>query len=295
MKPRIGIIGLGKIGRAAARNLIADGFEVLALERPSTLDFAGDGGHLCSSISEMAAACDTIVTCLANEAQMEEAYRGSVDGAAGLIDSAREGLVVVEMGTFPIALKQALADALAGKGAKMLDCPISGTPPVVVNRNAIMFVSGAVEVIAHVRPVIDSIAPKSLVVGAFGAGMTMKLIANLLVIVNTMAVGEAFALGAGGGLDPELILAAVGPSAGASKVFDSRGPMMARRTYQPAPGPASIVHKDLGYIRDHARALGIVTPLVETALDWYGRMLAEGRGSEECAGILETLLAASGR
>ena len=267
MKPRVGIIGLGKIGRAVARNLIADDFEVAALARPSTLDFAAYGGKLCGSTADMAATCDTIITCLATEAQMQDAYEGSGDGASGLVACAREGLVVVEMGTFPISLKQALAGALARKGATMIDCPISGTPPVVIDRRAIMFVSGTPEAIARARPVIDSIAPKSVVVGAFGAGMTMKLVANLLVIVNTMAVGEAFALGAGGGLDPQLILEAVGPSAGGSKVFDSRGPLMARRVYQPAPGPASIVHKDLGYIRDHARALGIVTPLVETALD----------------------------
>lgn len=62
-------------------------------------------------------------------------------------------VVVVEMGTFPIALKQALGDALGEKGTTMLDCPTSGTPPVVANRSAIIFASGAAEIIAHVRPV----------------------------------------------------------------------------------------------------------------------------------------------
>ena len=289
MALRVGIIGLGKIGRACASNLIADGFPVYALRRPSTADFVDHGGHLCADTAELSAASEVIITCLASEAQMDEAY----NSPQGLIAQARSGQTVVEMGTFPVALKKPLADALAAKGAAMLDCPISGIPAMVLQRNAILFVSGDEAAAQSIQPVIDSIAPKSCYVGAFGVGMTTKLVTNLLVVVNSMAVAEAMVLGNLSGLDSESMLKAVSPSAGGSAVLNYRGPMMAKRTYQPAAGAASIVMKDLAYIRDHARAVGAATPLVETALDWFKRMIEEGRAEDECAGIYEVILNAS--
>ena len=81
----------------------------------------------------------------------------------------------------------------------------------------------------------------------------------------------------------------VGPSAGGSRVFDYRGPLMVNRVYRPAMGTAGIILKDLGYIRAHARSIGAVTPLVETALVWFQKMIEQGRGEDECAGIYEVL------
>lgn len=289
MPLRVGIIGLGKMGRACASNLIADGFTVCALSRPSTADFVDDGGQLCADTAELSATCDVIITCLASEAQMNDTY----NGAKGLIAHARAGQTVVEMGTFPAALKKPLADALTTKGVSMLDCPISGIPATVLQRNAVVFVSGDEAAVQSIQPVIDSIAPKSCHVGAFGVGMVTKLVTNLLVVVNTMALAEAMVFGNLSGLDSERMLRAVSPSAGGSAVLNYRGPLMAQRTYQPAAGPASIVMKDLTYIRDHARAVGAATPLVETALDWFQRMIEEGRAEDECAGIYEVILGAS--
>ena len=289
MALRVGIIGLGKIGRACASNLIADGFTVCALRRPSTADFVDHGGHLYADTAELSAACNVIITCLASEAQMHAAYHGP----HGLIAHTRAGQTVVEMGTFPAAFKKPLADALAAKGVTMLDCPISGIPATVLQRNAILFVSGDEAAAKSIQPLIDSIAPKSCHVGPFGVGMTTKLVTNLLVVVNSMALAEAMVLGNLSGLDSERMLKAVSPSAGGSAVLNYRGPMMAKRTYRPAAGRASIVMKDLVYIRDHARAIGAATPLVETALDWFKRMLEEGRAEDECAGIYEVILGAS--
>ncbi len=288
MARRIGIIGLGKMGRACATNFIADGFEVWALRRSSTTDFDRDGGHLAANVAELVSKVDVVITLLASEEQMREIYAAP----GGVIESARPGLAVMEMGTFPVSLKGPIADALQAKGAVMLDCPISGVPNHILQRTALVFASGDAEALASVKDVIDSIGPKSVSVGAFGAGMATKLVANLLVIVNSMAVGEALVLGNKSGLSSEQILKTVGPSAGGSRVLDYRGPLMAKRSYRPAMGTAAIILKDLKYIREHARNIGAATPLVETALDWFQRMIDEGRGEDECAGIYEVLLAA---
>lgn len=289
MARRIGIIGLGKMGRACATNFMADGMEVWALRRPSSLDFERDGGRLADNVAELAANVDVVITLLASEAQMQDVYRG----AGGVIESARAGQIMIEMGTFPVSLKQPLAEALKAKGAVMLDCPISGVPNHILQRTALVFASGEPSALAQVQDVVTSIGPKSVPVGAFGAGMSTKLVANLLVIVNSMAVAEALVLGNKSGLSSELIMTTVGPSAGGSRVFDYRGPLMAKRVYRPAMGTAGIILKDLKYIREHARAIGAATPLVETALVWFQRMIDEGRSEDECAGIYEVLRAAS--
>lgn len=278
----VGILGLGRIGRAVAANLQAEGFAVAAVDRPSSRDF---GGTLHPSARAMAAASNIVVSCLASEGQMEEAFLAP----DGLVAGASGGLIVIEMGTFPIALKRRLADALADRGAAMLDSPVSGTPPVVARREATLFVSGDREVARRAAPVLDAIAPRQSFVGPFGAGMTTKLVTNFLVIANTLSVAEALALGTGSGLDPATMIEAIGKSFGGSPVFSFRAPMMAARTYQPAAGPARILWKDLQYIREQSEALGLASPVLETALEWYGRLIEQGHGEDEGASIYELL------
>jgi 3-hydroxyisobutyrate dehydrogenase len=285
---KVGILGLGRIGRAVAANLLADGFAVSAVDRPSARDFALTGAPAANAAA-LAAANNIVISCLAAEEQMTDAFLA----AGGLVEGAHAGLVVIEMGTFPIALKRRLADALAARGAAMLDCPISGTPPVVAKREAMLFVSGDIGPIERCAPVLRSISARQVNVGAFGCGMATKLVTNFLVILNTMALAEAFVLGRESGLDPELMIEAIGNSFAGSRVFDFRAPILAARRYQPAPGPARIVWKDLNYIREHSAALGVAGPLLDTAMEWYGRMIEAGHGEDECAGVYEILAAAT--
>ena len=278
----VGILGFGRIGRAVAANLRAAGFAVATLDRPSTRDF--DGPRLADATA-LAAGNDVVVSALANEAQMDEAFLGP----AGLVAGAHAGLVVIEMGTFPVALKQRLADALATRGAAMIDVPISGTAPVVAQREAMLFVSGDDDAIARVAPVLDAISARQCRVGGFGAGMTTKLVANFLVIANTLAVAEAMAMGTAAGLDPHKIIEAIGPSFAGSPVFGFRAPIMAERRYQPAPGPARIMWKDLQYIRVTSEAHDLPAPVLKTALEWYGRLIEQGRAEDESSSVYELL------
>jgi 3-hydroxyisobutyrate dehydrogenase-like beta-hydroxyacid dehydrogenase len=159
----VGILGLGNIGRAVAANLAEAGFDVTAVRRVSAADFS----RLVDSPAELARTSDVVVVALASEEAMRSAYLGPDGLAAG----ARSGLVAIDMGTFPVTLKRELADALAGKGAAMLDSPVSGTPPVVRAREAVLFVSGDEAAIERCRPILDAITPNHRTVGAFGAGM----------------------------------------------------------------------------------------------------------------------------
>lgn len=279
---RVGILGLGRIGRVVAANLQDRGYAVASLERPSSRDFSG---ALHPDAASLAAASDVVISALASEAQMEEAFLAS----RGLVAGTHDGLIVIEMGTFPALLKRRLADALEARGGAMLDCPISGTPPVVAKREAVLFVSGDPDVVRRAAPVLDAVTDRQSYVGAFGAGMATKLVANFLVIAHTLATAEALALATASGLDGKAVIAAIGQSFAGSPVFNFRAPMMEAGTYRPAPRPARIMWKDLHYIREQSDALGLASPVLKTALDWYGRLIEAGRGEDEGASIYELM------
>ena len=220
--------------------------------------------------------------------------RSAYLGADGLAAGAHPGLVAIDMGTFPVPLKRELADALAGKGAAMLDSPVSGTPPVVRAREAVLFVSGDEAAIERCRPILDAITPNHRTVGAFGAGMAVKWAANLLVTVQTFATAQAMLLGTRSGIDPQVLIEAIGASFASSPVFRSRAPLMAEARYQPAAGPAHVFLKDLGYIDAECRRLGIAAPLIGPTLEWYARLVEAGRGNDEGAAIYELLKGRAG-
>jgi 3-hydroxyisobutyrate dehydrogenase len=277
----IGILGLGNIGRAVADNLGEQGFEVAAVRRSSTKDFP----KLADSPADLARRNDVVVSALASEEAMRAAYLGP----DGLVAGARAGLVVIDMGTFPAPLKHEMAEALAAKGAAMLDCPVSGTPPVIRSRQAVLFVSGDAQAIERCQPVLEAITPKHRTVGPFGAGMALKWAANLLVTVNTFATAQAMLLGTRSGIDPRVLIEALGTSFAGSPVFNARAPMMAEGRYQPAPGPAHVFFKDLRYIQAECKRLGIPAPLIGPTLEWYAKLLEAGRGADEAAAVYELL------
>ena len=291
MKQKIGILGLGKIGRAIGENLLKDGYQVSAVRRRSTEDFPSVGGKLSGSAAELARSCDVLITCLPTVESMHDAY----EGPQGLIAGAHGGLTVVELGTFPVDLKAELAAKLQARQVPMLDCPISGTPSMVTGKNGVLFVSGDKSVAERCTEAFNVFAPKNFYVGEFGCGMAIKLVTNFLVGANTLAVAEAFLLGIRSGLDPELMIKVIGPSAGGSRVFDFRAPMIAGRKFRPAPGPAHILWKDLQFIQEQSRQLGLAAPVLEAQMEWFGKMVREGKQDDECAAIFEVLEAGSRR
>jgi 3-hydroxyisobutyrate dehydrogenase-like beta-hydroxyacid dehydrogenase len=289
MKPTIGILGLGKIGRAAGENLLKEGYRVLAVRRPSTEDFAGVGGALVATAAELARQCDLVITCLPDEASMHAGF----EGPDGLAAGAHAGLTVLEMGTFAAELKAQLAALLKPKGAAMLDSPISGTPSMVASKVGVLFVSGDRAVADRCTDVINAFAPKNYYVGEFGSGMAIKLVTNFIVGANSLVVAEAFVFGIKAGLDPDLMIKVIGPSAAQSRVFDFRAPMIAQRKFKPAPGPAHILWKDLQFIRDESDRMGLAAPVLKAQLEWFGKMMSQGKQDDEVAAVFEMLESAT--
>ena len=285
MSQRIGILGLGEMGGMAGRLLLAQDLAVSAVDRPSAAWLPEAGGALVTDAKSLAEQSDIVILLLATEDAVED----TIFGDTGLAAGAREGLIVADMGTFSVALKERVRDALEGRGAVALDTPISGTPQAMETGRAVIMMSGEEAACDRVRLILEILAPKCPHVGPFGHGMKLKFVLNALVTNHVLVTAEALNMGIASGLDPQQIIDIVKPSVATSTQFELRGPLMAARKWDPPTAPARLVLKDTHYIVEHARALGVAAPVSTLTRDYYDKVAEMGLLDKELAIIFEAL------
>jgi 3-hydroxyisobutyrate dehydrogenase-like beta-hydroxyacid dehydrogenase len=159
---------------------------------------------------------------------------------------------------------------------------------MVARGDGILFVGGEAEVYARWRPVLETILPRALHVGRAGQAMVVKLAANLLVGLHTVAAAEALTLVRRAGLDPGAVLEVLAASAGTSRMLELRGPMIVKEEY-PAQMKLALFMKDLGLILDAGAAAGAPLPLTETARALFAAAEAAGHGAEDLAVVAVAL------
>src|SRR4029077_17062933 len=225
-KGTVGVIGLGIMGGAFARNLAAAGWRVIGYDtNPARRREAKRAGvEVVNNSAKGASAAPTILTSLPKPQALAETVQKI---AAAKLKSK----VLVEMSTFTISDKEKAARALQKAGHVMIDCPVSGTGSQAKNRDLVFYASGNARNIARLRPVLMAFGRNVFNVGEFGNGSRMKYVANLLVAINNVAAAEAMVLGMKAGLDPGMIGDLVRAGAGNSRVFELRAPMMAKGRY----------------------------------------------------------------
>ena len=282
--PVIGIVGLGIMGSAYAGLLRRAGRDVVGFDTDAGARdrLAALGGRAAGSPAEVASEADLILLALPSVAALEAV-------AADLAGHVREGTIVCEMGTFPVDAKERLAEALAGRGATTLDCPVSGTGAQAATGDLVIYASGDEAAVDAVRPVFADFSRETRFVGAFGAGMKMKFVANLLVTIHNLAAAEALIYAERSGLDLDMVYDAIRSGAGTSRMFEVRAPLMIQGAYEPATMKHEIYVKDLQLIMDHAREVEAPVPLMAASLSYYFAALAAGRGKEDTASLFAVL------
>jgi 3-hydroxyisobutyrate dehydrogenase-like beta-hydroxyacid dehydrogenase len=286
-KSTVGIVGLGIMGGAMARNLLAGGWRVLGYDVDAATIVAArkDGIEIAGSVAELALAASDIITSLPKP----EAVIATAEAvaAAGL-----PRRVVLEASTLSLDDKQTFAAILEGAGHVALDCPLSGTGAQARTKDLVVLASGDSGQIARLAPLFAGFARKHYDLGAFGNGTRMKFVANLLVAIHNVASAEALVLGMKAGLDPHQIVEVIRAGAGNSRMFEMRAPMMADNVYQPATMRCATWKKDMTVIGAFASAVGCPVPLFNATEPLYEAGLAMGHGEDDTAAVcavLETL------
>jgi len=281
----IGFVGVGKIGMPISENLIKNGYRVVGYRRSSLAEFEQIGGVPAHSSAEVGAQADIVFSCLPST----EALDDVVHGPHGLVETARPGQIVIELGSHPVPDKKRQIAPLREKGAAFIDGEVSGTPGMVAARKGVIYLAGDAEACKKAERVVAGFADSCLYFGEFGAASRVKLVNNLLVAINIAATAEAMALGLKAGVDVPLMIKAIATGSGGSTQFGIRAPWMAERRFQPQQGPVGALQHYFPMIDDLAKEVGVATPILDSVIPLYQRFMDMGFGDDDVARMVDVL------
>src|ERR1700685_67919 len=281
----VGFVGGGKIGLPISENLIKNGYRVVGYRRSSLAEFEQIGGVPARSSADVGAQADIVFSCLPSTEALDDA----VHGPRGLVQTARPGQIVIELGSHPVPDKKRQIGPLREKGAAFIDGEVSGTPGMVSARKGVIYLAGDAEACKKIEPVIARFAVPCLYFGEFGAASRVKLVNNLLVAINIAATAEAMALGLKAGVDLPLMIKAIARGSGGSTQFGSRAPWMAERRFQPVQGPVPALQHYFDLIGEFADNVGVATPILDSVIPLYERFMTMGLGGEDGARMVDVI------
>ena len=284
MTKTVGIVGLGIMGGAIARNLVERGWRVVGFDTDAArcAELAPVGVTIAGDVAAVARDAPVIMTSLPTPAAV-------ADVAQATANSRQPPRIVVELSTLTIADKLRFEAILKKAGHIALDCPLSGTGAQAKNRDLVVYASGDSDAIAQCMGLFSDFAKQSADLGAYGNGSRMKFIANHLVAIHNVATAEAMILAERAGLDPKMVVEMVGPGAGGSRMFQMRAPMMVEGIYEPATMKVSTWKKDMAIIAEFAEDVGCATPLFTLTQPVYTEAMAMGLGDQDTAAVFEVL------
>ena len=272
------------MGSALSANLMRAGFAITGYDvaAPRRNALARSGGRAARNAAEAARAAPIAITSLPSAAAL-------LDVASDLAKAPGAAAIVIETSTLPIAVKEEARRTLAGARITLLDCPLSGTGAQARRKDLAVYASGPRPAYRKCVPVFEGFARTHYYLGAFGAGSKMKFLANLLVAIHNVAAAEAMVLGMKAGLDRDLMVKVLGDGAGASRMLQVRGPMMARGDYADATMKVSVWQKDMKIIDAFARALDCPVPLFAASAPFYNAAMAQGFAEADTAAVCAVL------
>ena len=280
MVDKIGIIGLGIMGSAYTKNLSAGGFEIIGFDVDDKRFDAQGNARItrASSVTDVVNQVDRVITSLP--------HPDALIAVAKEIAKSGKEVIIADTCTLKISDKLRAKEILEAEGVTLLDCPVSGTGHQAAVGDLVIFGSGDEASFEKVRPAFEKMGRLVHYLGEFGTGSKMKYIANLLVAIHNVSSAEAITYGIKAGIDPQLVYDVIKSSAGTSRMFEVRGPMMVAGKYdEDVSANHKIMKKDISVILDFADEMGCPTPLLSVAGEIHRSALAQGRALEDTASV----------
>ncbi len=291
MSEWIGFIGLGMMGRGMAHNLLRAGFVLTVWNRTASRmdDLVAAGATAAASPAEVADCSDITITCVSDTPDVVAVTLG----ADGVIHGARPGALVIDMSTISPQAAREMAAALAVRGVAYLDAPMSGGSEGAAKGTLSIMVGGAAADVERALPIFQAMGKVITHVGDHGAGQTVKLVNQILVVGTMLAVSEALVFAQASGVDLEKTLAAVTPGAAGSWMLANRGPQVIARDWRPG-FTIDLQQKDLRLVLEAADQVG--APVLSTAsiFQMYRSLQAVGLGTEGNHALVKAIERMSG-
>ena len=278
---KIGLIGLGIMGKPMAKNMLKAGYDLRVNDlNQAAVEEVVQAGAKATSSEEIGKTCDVVMTMLPNSPHVKSVMLGE----NGVGQVMREGTTFIDTSSIsPIASKEIAAE-LAKRNITMLDAPVSGGEPKAIDGTLSFMVGGKQEVFDKYKPLLEAMGASVVRCGEVGAGNTTKLANQVIVALNIAAVGEAFMLAKKAGVDPELVFDAIKGGLAGSTVMNAKAPMMLEGNYK--PGFKIDLHiKDLNNALEAGHAVGSPLPLTAAVMEMLYTLRTEGCGQEDHSAI----------
>lgn len=280
---KIGLIGLGIMGKPMAKNLLKAGYDLTVSDlNQASVDEIVAAGAKAATNAEIGETCDVVLTMVPNSPQVKAVMLGE-DGVAAHM---KPGSVFIDMSSInPVASKEIAAE-LAKRGIEMLDAPVSGGEPKAIDGTLSFMVGGKQEVFDQYKDILGAMGTSVVRCGDVGAGNTTKLANQIIVACNIQALSEALTLAKMAGVDPELVFQAIRGGLAGSTVMNAKAPMMIEGNDK--PGFKIDLHiKDLNNALDCAHTVGAPVPMtaeVQEILQW---LHSNGKGQADHSAIAQ--------
>jgi 3-hydroxyisobutyrate dehydrogenase len=286
MPGKVGFIGLGAMGGPMALNLIKAGFALVVHDiDPAKVErHVARGAIKADSAEAVAAQVERTISIVETTAQAESV----IAGEHGIIKTAKPGHIVISMSTIDPLVAKRLGGELGARGIAMIDAPVSGGTERATSGELSIICGGPEQTVNACKDLFQAMGKNIFHVGGLGQGLAMKLVNNMLVQVNMVAVAEALVMGVKAGLDPQTIFDVVSVSTGTSNAFVRGVPRMLKRDFAPG-GTVDISFKDQELETQFAKQLGVPVLLANVTQQVYQMARAAGFNKEDGSSVLKVL------
>jgi len=286
----IGFIGIGIMGSGMAANLVGAGHDVVVWNRTRSKAEAVEGASVAETPRELFERCDIIMVCVSDTPDVVDLF----EGGHGLLDAVRPGQLIVDHSTISPSETIRLGTMVAERDAAWIDAPVSGGSEGAARGTLSIMIGGDAGAVERARPYLEAFGTTITHVGGLGDGQTVKLVNQILVVVNQLAVSEALVFAEAAGLDLPRTLDAVSGGAAGSWMLSNRGPQMIADDWRPG-FTIDLQQKDLRLVLERADQLGV--PVIATALVYqlYRTLQQQGLGAEGNHALVKALHRMTGR
>ena len=283
IKTKVGLIGLGVMGRGAARNLLAKGYDVVGFDvRADGLEWLrSEGGTPANALADMARQVQVVVCFVVNSQQTEAVLFG--DG--GLVGQLSPGAVFIACSTMAPSYVRDLGPRLAQHSISLVDAPVTGGAVGAERGTLTIMGSGTNEAFAIAKPFLQTFGAKVHYLGEAGAGAQMKVLNQLLCGVHLAAAGEALALAKRQGLPLDVTLEILRSGAAGSWMLGDRGPRMIAGQFDNVTSAVDIFVKDMSLVLDATRESQFPAALAHAAYLAFLGTTARGLGSQDDSAV----------